>query len=77
MLEPVGICGPVLHCINSLYTHDRAAVRHSEGISEIFDCLMAVKQGCPLSETLFALFVDELEQVMMHPPSQAYTATMC
>ncbi len=46
----------------SLYAHDSAAVRNSEGISEIFDRLMGVKQGCSLSATLFGLFVDRLEQ---------------
>ncbi len=40
-------------------------MRNSEGISELFDCLMGVKQGCPLSATLFGLFVDGLEQHLM------------
>ena len=61
VLETVGIRGPILDCINSLYSHDSAAVRTQEGISDIFDCLMGVKQGCPLSATLFGLFVDGLE----------------
>ena len=39
-------------------------MRTQEGISDIFDCLMGVKQGCPLSAMLFGLFVDGLEQ---HP----------
>ena len=52
VLECIGIRGPILDCIKSLYAHDNAAVRNSEGISEIFDCLMGVKQGCPLSATL-------------------------
>ncbi len=65
MLERVGIRGPILDCIKSLYAHDSAAVRNSEGISEIFDCLMGVKQSCPLSATLSGLFVDGLEQHLM------------
>ena len=72
VLERVGIRGPIRDCIKSLYAHDSAAVRNSEGISEIFDCLMGVKQGCPwvamgwpLSATLFGLFVDGLEQHLM------------
>ena len=65
VLERVGVRGPILDCIKSLYTHDSAAVRNSEGISEIFDCLMGVKQGGPLSATLFGLFVDGLEQHLM------------
>ena len=52
-------------CIKSLYAHVSAAVRNSEGISDIFDCFMGVKQGCPLSATLFGLFVDGLEQHLM------------
>lgn len=46
-------------------SHGSAAVRTQEGISDIFDCLMGVKQGCPLSATLFGLFVDGLEQHLM------------
>jgi len=65
VLERAGIRGPSLDCIKSLYAHDSAAVRNSEGISDIFDCLMGVKQGCPLSATLFGLFVDGLEQHLM------------
>ena len=65
MLDTVGIRGPILDCIKSLYSHDSAAVRTQEGISDIFDCLMGVKQDCPLSATLFGLFVDGLEQHLM------------
>ena len=64
VMERVGIRGPILDCIKSLYAHDSAAVRNSQGISEIFDCLMGVKQGCPLSTIVF-LFVDGLEQHLM------------
>ena len=65
VLENVGIRGPILDCIKSLYAHDSAAVRSSEGISDIFDCYMGLKQGCPLSATLFGLFVDGLEKHLM------------
>ena len=42
------------------------AVKNQEGILDIFDCVMGVKQGCPLSATLFGLFVDGLEQHLMN-----------
>ena len=45
VLETVGIRGPIFDCIKSLYSHDSAAVRTQEGISDIFDCLMGVKQA--------------------------------
>ena len=70
MLERVGIRGLILDCIKSLYARDSAAVKNSEGISEIFDCLMGVKQGCPLSATLFGLFMDGLEQHLMDTVGQ-------
>ena len=60
-LETVGICGPTLGCIKSLCSHDSAAVRTQE---DILDCLMGVKQGCPLSSTLFGLLVDGLSNIM-------------
>ena len=78
VLETVGMHGPILDCIKSLYSHDSAAVRTQEGISDMFDCQMGVTQGCPLKATLFGLFVDGLEQHlmdtlgMMRPPSQEF-----
>ena len=65
VLETVSIRGLILDYNKSLYSHDSAAVRNREGISDIFDCLMGVKQSCPLSATLFGLFVDGLEQHLM------------
>ena len=65
VLEELGINGRMLHIIKSLYANDSAAVRTSEGISEIFRCLLGVKQGCPLSPTLFGLYIDGLEKHLL------------
>ena len=65
VMETVGIRAPILDCIKSFFSHDSAAVRNQEGISDMFDCMMRVKQGCPLSATLFGLFVDGLQQHLM------------
>ncbi len=62
---PVGVHGRNLDIIKSLYAHDSAAVRSSQGISAIFRCLMGVKQGCPLSPIMFALYVDGLEKHLL------------
>ena len=65
VLEELGVTGRILDVIKSLYAHDSAAVRSSQGISAIFSCLMGVKQGCPLSPTLFGLYVDGLEKHLL------------
>ena len=65
VLEELGVNGRMLQIIKSIYANDSAAVRTSEGISEIFRCLLGVKQGCPLSPTLFGLYIDGLEQHLL------------
>ena len=65
VLEELGVCGRILDIIKSLYAHDSAAVRSSQGLSAIFRCLMGVKQGCPLSPTLFGLYVDVVEKHLL------------
>ena len=65
VLEELGVCGRILDIINSLYAHDNAAVRSTQGLSATFRCLMGVKQGCPLSPTLFGLYVDGLENHLL------------
>ena len=44
---------------------DSAAVRSTQGISAVFRCLLGVKQGCPLNPTLFGLYVDGLEKLLL------------
>ena len=66
VLEELGVAGRILDVIKSLYALDSAAVRSSQGISAIFRCLTGVKQGCPLSPTLFGLYVDGLEAFAQH-----------
>ena len=67
MLEELGINGRMLQIIKSLYTNNSEAVRTSEGISEIFRCLLGVKEGCQLSPTSFGLYIDGLEQHLLKP----------
>ena len=65
VLKDLGIYGCILDIMKSMYAQDSAAVRSMQGISAVFRCLLGVKQGCPLSPTLFGLDVDGLEKLLL------------
>lgn len=53
------------HVVKSLYAHDSAAVRTLHDLSAILRRFMGVEQGCPLTPTLFGLYVDGLEKHLL------------
>ena len=48
--------------MHRLYEEVKVKIRTSAGISESFRSDIGVKQGCPLSPTLFGLYIDKLEE---------------
>ena len=60
-----GVQGWFLDSIKALYGSVPMAVKTNEGLSSSFECVMGVKQGCPLSPTLFGMYLDDLERVFM------------
>ena len=61
-LESLGVRGWFLDTIKSLYGAVPMAVKSAQGLTATFESVMGVKQGCPLSPTLFGLYIDDLEQ---------------
>jgi hypothetical protein len=47
-----------------LYENVISKFRNTEGWSEEINCNIGVKQGCPLSPTLFGIYIDKLEDCL-------------
>ncbi|KAH9299597.1 hypothetical protein KI387_031279, partial [Taxus chinensis] len=60
-MEELGIPDELRAAVHKLYEQVRAKIKTREGMSECFGSNIGVKQGCPLSPTLFGLYIDKLE----------------
>ena len=56
--------------ITWLYEKAVCRLKQSQGLSNAFQSNMGVKQGCPLSPTLFGLCVDRLEEMIIELTSE-------
>ena len=61
-LQAHGISGNVLSCIQSLYAQSAVAVNVNGQHTDFVRVMIGVRQGDPLSPTLFGLFIEVLEQ---------------
>ncbi|MCO5595552.1 hypothetical protein L7F22_049597 [Adiantum nelumboides] len=52
--------------IYALYEHVSGRVRCPGGLSDTLVSTIGVKQGCPLSPTLFGLYIDEIVDFILH-----------
>lgn len=59
-LSQLGISSKFLSVIKELYSESKAAVWDGSNLSDWFATDIGVKQGCPLSALLFALFVNDI-----------------
>ena len=57
-----GFGGEWLRAVQALYADVPMAVRTAAGLSPCFQATVGLKQGCPLSPTLFGLFIDDFEE---------------
>ena len=64
-LERAGIDGWALHALQALYASVPFSVKTPAGFTPCFQSLMGVKQGCPLSPTLFGLYLDDFESGLL------------
>ena len=64
-LERAGIDGWALQAVQALYASVPFSVKTPAGFTPCFPSLMGVKQGCPLSPTLFGLYLDDFESGLL------------
>ena len=57
----LGVHGNMLQALKAYYADVQECVRTSEGLTDSFKSDVGVKQGCPLSPTLFGFFIDKVE----------------
>ena len=61
----------MLASLQSLYAEDRSCVLTSEGATEMLECSIGVKQGCPARSRLFSLYLDEMEALLCDAADEA------
>ena len=61
-LEEMGVPMELIWGILALNESVKGQIRTQGGVSEIIQSTIGVKQGCPLSPTLFGLYIDEIAE---------------
>ena len=60
-LRSLGVCGRMLAALQAFYSEPTVAVKVAGRVGEPAVTKTGVHQGCPLSSTLFGVFIDALE----------------
>jgi hypothetical protein len=61
-MEELGVPRHLRATVHRMYEEVKVKIRTPAGISESFRSDIGVKQGCPLSPTLFGLYIDKIEE---------------
>ena len=56
--------GKMLQLIREVYSNVKVTVLTDEGLTDVFECRLGVRQGCMLSPRLFIIFINELEKML-------------
>ena len=63
-MECIGVPKEIRFAVFRLYKKVKCQLKCKDGMSQEFYSNMGVKQGCPLSPTLFGICIDRLEELM-------------
>ena len=76
-LHDKGVTGKLWHAVHRLYQDIRSRAASSGGVSEYFEVLQGVAQGCPMSPVLFNIYIDNLLCVLHEAGELHGIATAC
>ena len=67
VLQRLGVHGPMLAVLQSLYEDCGFAINTNGRSGKAVQSHTGMKQGCPLSPTLFGLYIDGMHHFLMSP----------
>ena len=62
-LKGLGINGPFLHNLKSMYASTKYSIKLTGGYTDSLESNLGLKQGCPLSRLLFNLYIDNMDKI--------------
>ena len=70
IMQKTGIHGNMFKTLEGMYKSVKTAVRIGSKITDYFECISGVRQGCVLSPLLFSIFLSELQTELMNSGSR-------
>ena len=64
-LIKLGIRGNILNIIKSIYSSVKARVKMQNKLSDVYECLLGVRQGGSLSPFLCSMFFNDIEDIFI------------